>query len=87
MLGISPVDIEFFQKVFQLFSGGKEFMTEEELGVVMSSLGEQLTPLELADLVNEVDLNGNGSIDFEEFLLLVFRKLKDPVREELRLCY
>lgn len=34
----------------------------------MRSLGQNPTPQELQDIVNEVDSDGNGTIDFPEFL-------------------
>merc|ERR1719333_216569 len=40
---------------------------------------------ELRDMINEVDADGNGTIDFTEFLSLMARKMKDTdTEEELR---
>lgn len=38
--------------------------------------------LKMQDMINEVDANGNGTIDFPEFLTLVSRKMKDTDSEE-----
>merc|ERR1712182_43992 len=44
-----------------------------------------LTEAELHDMINEVDADGNGTIDFTEFLSLMARKMKDTdTEEELR---
>ena len=49
-------------------------MTVKELGAVMQTLGMHLTKQELQDMINEVDADGNGSVDFPEFLSLMARK-------------
>jgi len=43
---------------------------------VMRSLGQNPTEAELQDMINEVDADGNGTIDFPEFLNLMARKMK-----------
>ena len=48
-----------------------------ELGTVMSSLGQKQTPAELSEMMKEVDVDGNGEIDFPEFLTLISRKMKE----------
>jgi calmodulin len=52
------------------------------LGTVMRALGQNPTEAELQDMVNEVDAEGNGTIDFPEFLTLMARKMKDTDSEE-----
>ena len=42
----------------------------------MRSLGQNPTESELQDMINEVDADGNGTIDFPEFLNLMARKMK-----------
>ena len=42
----------------------------------MRSLGQNPTEAELQDMVNEVDADGNGTIDFPEFLNLMAKKMK-----------
>ena len=51
-------------------------ITTKELGTVMRSLGQNPTEAELQDMINEVDADGNGTIDFTEFLSLMARKMK-----------
>ncbi|ORY84808.1 hypothetical protein BCR37DRAFT_251924 [Protomyces lactucae-debilis] len=57
-------------------------ITTKELGTVMRSLGQNPTEAELQDMVNEVDADGNGTIDFPEFLTMMARKMKDTDSEE-----
>jgi Ca2+-binding EF-hand superfamily protein len=59
-------------------------ITTKELGTVMRSLGQNPTEAELQDMINEVDADGNGTIDFPEFLNLMARKMK--VHIYLLLC-
>lgn len=48
-----------------------------------------LTETELRDMVNEVDQDGNGTIEFNEFLQMMSKKMKgadgeDELREAFR---
>ena len=36
----------------------------------------------IQDMINEVDADGNGTIDFPEFLTMMARKMKDTDSEE-----
>ena len=51
-------------------------ITTKELGTVMRSLGQNPTEAELRDMIDEVDADRNGTIDFAEFLNLMARKMK-----------
>merc|ERR1712048_597374 len=62
--------------------GDSGTISSKDLGTVMRSLGQNPTACELQDMVNEVDADGNGTIDFPEFLSLQARKMKDTDTEE-----
>ena len=51
----------------------------------MRSLGQNPTEAELQDMINEVDADGNGTIDFPEFLTMMARKMKETDSEVGRL--
>jgi len=51
-------------------------ITIEELGIAIKSLDQNPTVEELQSMINEVDIDGNGTIDFGEFLNLIVRKMK-----------
>ncbi|XP_066369148.1 calmodulin-like [Miscanthus floridulus] len=76
-------EITAFKEVFALFDKNSDgFITSEELGTVMKSLGQNLTGSKLQDMIMEVDADGNGTIEFPEFLNLMAHKLKDTDSEE-----
>ena len=51
-------------------------MTTGELGTVMRSLGQQVTENDLKAMINEVDADGSGALDFAEFLTMMARKMR-----------
>ncbi|PKA61415.1 Calmodulin [Apostasia shenzhenica] len=75
--------ISEFREAFCLFDkDGDGRITLEELATVIQSLGQSPTEEELQDMINEVDANGNGTIEFGEFLCLMARKMKETDAEE-----
>lgn len=66
----------------QFLQDGDGTITTHELGTVMRSLGQNPTEAELQDMINEVDADGNGTIDFPEFLTMMARKMRDTDSEE-----
>ena len=47
---------------------------------VLRYLGVNPTEFELQEMINEVDSDGNGTIDFAEFLTMMAGKMKDTDR-------
>ena len=43
------------------------FFLFKELSTVMRSLGQNPTDAEVQDMINEVDVDGSGAIEFPEF--------------------
>merc|ERR1712183_314957 len=80
---LTEEQINKFKEAFALFDkDGDGTITTKELGTVMRSLGQNPTEAELQDMINEVDADGNGTIDFPEFLSLMARKMGDTDTEE-----
>lgn len=48
----------------------------EELATVIQSLNEHPTKEEVQDMIGEVDADGNGTINFDEFLNIMASKMK-----------
>jgi calmodulin len=83
MAGLSDAQIAEFKEAFALFDkDGDGCITTKELGTVMRSLGQHPTEAELADMVREIDTDGNGQIDFKEFLNMMVAKMKDVITED-----
>ena len=72
-----------FIESFRLFDKeGDGLIRCKELGSVMRSLGQNPTSSQLQDMLNELDADGNGTIDLPEFLTMMSRKMKDTDSEE-----
>lgn len=58
------------------------------MGIVLRTLGQNPTETEVQDMINEVDEDSSGSIDFEEFLEMMAKKVDlDDEEEDLRLAF
>ncbi|KAK4934363.1 Calmodulin [Elasticomyces elasticus] len=69
---MSEEQLQSFKDVFALFDkDNSASISTEELGDVMRSLGQNPTHVELQDMVNEVDTDQSGSIEFNEFLAMM----------------
>ncbi|KAK4629180.1 Calmodulin [Fulvia fulva] len=80
---LSEQEIKHFREAFALFDkNGDGEITAEELGAVMRSLGQNPSDSELKDMINEVDVDQTGSVDFSEFLQMMALKLKDTDEEQ-----
>ncbi|KAF7249648.1 Troponin C, slow skeletal and cardiac muscles isoform [Varanus komodoensis] len=68
-----------FKAAFDIFVLGAEdgCISTKELGKVMRMLGQNPTPEELQEMIDEVDEDGSGTVDFDEFLVMMVRCMKD----------
>ncbi len=72
-----------YREAFALFDkNGDGTITVVELGTVMRNLGNNPTDSELQDMINEVDADGNGTLEFDEFCNLMARQMKETNQEE-----
>ncbi|KAF9347860.1 hypothetical protein BGX34_002843 [Mortierella sp. NVP85] len=72
-------------EAFSLFdTDGDGYITAKELGDVMRSLGQNPTDSKIQDRIKELDVDGDGIVDFPEFLTMMVRNMKDSggVRED-----
>ncbi len=72
-----------YYEAFKLFDkDGDGNITIIELKEVMKSLNIMPTDTELQDMVNEVDRDKNGTIEFEEFLIMMIKKQGTKTQED-----
>ncbi|XP_011413059.3 calmodulin-like [Crassostrea angulata] len=75
--------IEEYREAFRLFDkDGNGSITTDELITILKNLGQNPTDAEISEIVGEVDADGNGNIDFPEFLLLMSKREKDEETDD-----
>merc|ERR1719318_1123967 len=63
---------EEIRQAFAVFDKDKSgTITESELKQAMKSLGEKMTDAEVRAMIKDVDLNGDGKIDYNEFVKML----------------
>ncbi|CBN74580.1 conserved unknown protein [Ectocarpus siliculosus] len=73
---LSPTELAEFREIFDLVDrDGGGTVTKEELGELMDTLGIEATPEEVDLMIDEIDQDNNGEIDFEEFVAVMSRKV------------
>jgi len=79
-----------FQDAFSECDTDKDgFIASSQLGQVLRQIGQNPTDAEIQDMINEVDGNGSGLIEFPQFLNLMAKKIseldaEDEIREAFR---
>ncbi|MED6118755.1 hypothetical protein PIB30_005592 [Stylosanthes scabra] len=75
-----------FREAFSLIDKDLDgFITLEELIAILQQLDGNSTKEEVKEMINEADdIDGNGIINFEEFLNVMGRKIKENQTEELK---
>jgi hypothetical protein len=65
---VNPDDIDSIRQAFATFDkDGNGTIDAEELYSCLKAMGHHPGPLELEELLAQMDTNGDGVIDFEEF--------------------
>ena len=68
-----------YREHFEVFDVNNDgVISIRELGTALRSLGFHMSEKEVDVLYKEVDSNGNGFIDFDEFLNIIMTKMNDP---------
>ena len=66
---------EEMRDAFRVFDkDGNGFISAAELKIVMTKLGEKLTDEEAEEMIRGTDVDGDGQINYEEFVKLMYLK-------------
>ena len=70
------------------FQNGDGFISARELGVLMRTLGRNPTEEEIMNIMNEIDVDHNGKLDFSEFVIMMRDKLSgEDMEQEIRQAF
>merc|ERR1711998_261998 len=77
------------KEAFDLFdTDGSGAIDAKELKVAMQALGFEPTSDEIAKMVKDIDVDGNATIEFEEFVEMMEGKMSDKDQvEEMRKAF
>lgn len=80
--GLSEEKLAECKEAFVVFGkNGDDTIATNELGTVMRSLGANPTPAEVENMIKEVDADGSGAIDLQDFCTLMGRMMKNADSE------
>jgi len=66
---------EEIREAFRVFDKeGNGFISTAELATVMTNIGEVLSEEETDELIAEADIDGDGNVNYEEFVAMIFRE-------------
>ena len=66
---------EKIREAFRVFDkDGNGFISAAELRHVMTNLGEKLTDEEVDEMIREADIDGDGQVNYEEFVTMMTSK-------------
>eukprot|EP00063_Salmo_salar_P076539 XP_014051374.1 PREDICTED: calcium-binding protein 8-like isoform X1 [Salmo salar] len=73
---ISTEELGEIRQAFRVLDrDGNGFISKQELGMAMRSLGYMPSEVELAIIMQRLDMDGDGQVDFEEFVTILGPKL------------
>ncbi|KAH8371893.1 hypothetical protein KR093_009267 [Drosophila rubida] len=85
-MDLSPRELQEFQHAFDMLDSEHDgSITFKDLATFIRNLGKEATENELLAMINEVDADGNGSVEFAEFVTaMTMRMCRMPDDDELR---
>nr|XP_029508692.1 calcium-binding protein 8-like [Oncorhynchus nerka] len=76
LTSISTEELGEIREAFRVLDrDGNGFISKQELGMAMRSLGYMPSEVELAIIMQRLDMDGDGQVDFEEFVTILGPKL------------
>lgn len=72
-----------FREAFAIFDTNRTgCITSSDLTAVMRNLGQNPSEKDIQDMVNEIDADGNATIEFDEFLNMMEQKMRSVIPDE-----
>lgn len=72
---LSKTEIAAYKEAFRMLDRDHDGrLTAKELGSVLRSLGQHAAESDLRDFINEVDIDGNGTLEVDEFLEMMSKR-------------
>ena len=66
------------REAFRIFDrDGNGFIDSKELKHIVTQMGQVLTNAEADEFMLEADLNGDGKLDFDEFMQMMLKSLNE----------
>jgi calmodulin len=82
-IDVSEEQLAEFKAAFRKFEKDQQgTVATTQLGLVMRSLGHNVSKADLQDMINRVDPDKKGTITFPEFLMLMAPRIEHDVSEE-----
>jgi len=79
---LTSEELATFKEAFTVFDKNQDgTITTKELLTVMRSLGQNPTDAEVQDMINEVDADGSGAVEFPEFCVMMVKKMQETDTE------
>ncbi|XP_054265439.1 troponin C [Macrosteles quadrilineatus] len=73
MVATEDIDKEqmtLLKRAFDAFAAGKGYIEANMVGTILSMLGHDVSDKQLKEIIAEVDADGSGQLEFEEFVTL-----------------
>ena len=66
---------EELKEAFRIYDKeGNGYITTDQLREIISELDQRLTPEDLDGIIDEIDEDGSGTMDFDEFCAMMMSK-------------
>merc|ERR1712119_266203 len=83
--GLPIALIGIYQDAFLREARGDGSVDSSQVSSIVKAIGQNPSEAEIQDMVNQVDKDGTGSIDFPEFLMMMALKVDaDNAEDEIR---
>ena len=80
---LSQDKIKEYKNVFNLYDSNKDgIVNSDELENILKSININVSDEEIKEIIEELGLEGNGEVNFEDFVSIVNRREKDVDSEE-----